>query len=61
MTWSVQVRKATKILEEQADGETTLFKWRKKELTRTFHLSNDLYNDTDNAHIDKWIQDGFQS
>ena len=30
MTWSVQVRKATKIMEEQADGS-------KKELTRTFH------------------------
>ena len=30
MTWSVQVRKATKILEEQADGS-------KLELTRKFH------------------------
>ena len=30
MTWSVQVRKATKIMEEQADGS-------KKELTRKFH------------------------
>ena len=30
MTWSVQVRKATIIKEEQADGS-------KKELTRTFH------------------------
>ena len=29
-TWSIQVRKATKIMEEQADGS-------KKELTRTFH------------------------
>ena len=29
-TWSIQVRKATKIIEEQADGS-------KKELTRSFH------------------------
>ena len=29
-TWNVQVRKATKIMEEQADGS-------KKELTRSFH------------------------
>ena len=29
-TWSIQVRKATKIMEEQADGS-------KKELTRSFH------------------------
>tara|TARA_B100000902_G_C27321205_1_gene924641 strand:- start:5866 stop:6195 length:330 start_codon:yes stop_codon:yes gene_type:complete len=29
-TWAIQVRKATKIMEEQADGS-------KKELTRTFH------------------------
>ena len=29
-TWSIQVRKATKIMEEQTDGS-------KKELTRTFH------------------------
>tara|TARA_E500000081_G_C6132228_1_gene354444 strand:+ start:2376 stop:2699 length:324 start_codon:yes stop_codon:yes gene_type:complete len=29
-TWSIQVRQATKIVEEQADGS-------KKELTRTFH------------------------
>jgi len=29
-TWSIQVRQATKIMEEQADGS-------KKELTRTFH------------------------
>ena len=29
-TWNIQVRKATKIMEEQADGS-------KKELTRTFH------------------------
>ena len=29
-TWVVQVRKATKIMEEQADGS-------KKELTRSFH------------------------
>ena len=29
LTWSVQVRKATKIMEEQADGS-------KKELSRTF-------------------------
>ena len=29
-TWNVQVRKATKIIEEQADGS-------KKELTRSFH------------------------
>ena len=29
-TWSVQVRKATKIMEEQSDGS-------KKELTRSFH------------------------
>ena len=29
-TWSIQVRKATKVMEEQADGS-------KKELTRTFH------------------------
>jgi len=28
--WSIQVRKATKIIEEQADGS-------KKELTRSFH------------------------
>ena len=30
MTWSIQIRKATIIKEEQADGS-------KKELTRTFH------------------------
>ena len=29
-TWNIQVRKATKIMEEQSDGS-------KKELTRTFH------------------------
>ena len=29
-TWNIQVRKATKIMEEQADGS-------KKELTRSFH------------------------
>ena len=29
-TWNIQVRKATKIIEEQADGS-------KKELTRSFH------------------------
>ena len=29
-TWNIQVRKATKVMEEQADGS-------KKELTRTFH------------------------
>jgi len=29
-TWNIQVRKATKIMEEQADGS-------KKELTRDFH------------------------
>ena len=30
MQWNIQVRKATKIMEEQADGS-------KKELTRSFH------------------------
>ena len=30
LTWNIQVRKATKIMEEQADGS-------KKELTRSFH------------------------
>ena len=30
MRWNIQVRKATKIMEEQADGS-------KKELTRSFH------------------------
>ena len=29
-TWNIQVRKATKLMEEQADGS-------KKELTRSFH------------------------
>ena len=29
-TWNIQVRKATKIMEEQADGS-------KKEMTRSFH------------------------
>ena len=29
-TWNIQVRKATKVMEEQADGS-------KKELTRSFH------------------------
>ena len=29
-TWNIQVRQATKIMEEQADGS-------KKELTRSFH------------------------
>ena len=29
-TWNIQVRKATKVMEEQADGF-------KKEITRTFH------------------------
>ena len=31
-TWNIQVRQATKIMEEQADGS-------KKELTRSFHRS----------------------
>ena len=31
-TWNIQVRKATKVMEEQADGS-------KKELTRSFHRS----------------------
>jgi hypothetical protein len=30
LTWNIQVRKATKIMEEQSDGS-------KKELTRSFH------------------------
>ena len=30
MQWNIQVRKATKVMEEQADGS-------KKELTRSFH------------------------
>ena len=30
-TWNIQVRKATKVMEEQADGS-------KKEMTRSFHL-----------------------
>ena len=29
-TWNIQIRKATKVMEEQADGS-------KKELTRSFH------------------------
>ena len=32
MQWNIQVRKATKMMEEQSDGS-------KKELTRTFHRS----------------------
>ena len=39
-TWNIQVRKATKIMEEQSDGS-------KKELTRSFHRH--VVNPTDDT------------
>jgi len=47
MTWNIQVRKATKIMEEQADGS-------KKELTRSFHRKVlTPFNSTKDSD-DKW-------
>ena len=46
-TWNIQVRQATKMMEEQADGS-------KKELTRSFHR-HVLYPCTSNKGSDgKW-------
>ena len=45
-TWSIQVRKATKIMEEQADGS-------KKELTRSFHR-HVLYPFSSSKSGDTW-------
>tara|TARA_Y100001978_G_scaffold80025_1_gene71667 strand:- start:2495 stop:2812 length:318 start_codon:yes stop_codon:yes gene_type:complete len=47
-TWSIQVRKATKIMEEQADGS-------KKELTRSFHRHViHPFNSHQNLKTKKW-------
>ena len=47
-TWSIQVRKATMIMEEQADGS-------KKELTRSFHRHVlQPYNSVKNEETGKW-------
>ena len=51
-TWSIQVRKATKIMEEQSDGS-------KKELTRSFHRHvvnpfNSVANRDSNGKITGW-------
>ena len=52
-TWNIQVRKATKIMEEQADGS-------KKELTRSFHrhvlspFKSVIGKDSDGKPNGKW-------
>ena len=51
-TWAIQVRKATKIMEEQSDGS-------KKELTRSFHRHvvnpfNSVANRDSNGKITGW-------
>lgn len=52
-TWNIQVRKATKIMEEQSDGS-------KKELTRSFHRHvispfNSVANKDSDGKIVGWI------
>ena len=48
-TWNIQVRQATKIMEEQADGS-------KKELTRSFHrhVLQPFTSGKDSDNNDKW-------
>jgi len=48
-TWNIQVRKATKVMEEQADGS-------KKELTRSFHrhVLQPFTSGKDSDNNDKW-------
>ena len=46
-TWNIQVRKATKIMEEQADGS-------KKELTRSFHRHVLVPFQSVKGEDDKW-------
>ena len=46
-TWNIQVRKATKIMEEQADGS-------KKELTRSFHRHVLVPFSSSKDSDDKW-------
>ena len=46
-TWNIQVRKATKIMEEQSDGS-------KKELTRSFHRHVLQPFKSEKGSDDKW-------
>ena len=46
-TWAIQVRQATKIMEEQADGS-------KKELTRSFHRHVLVPFHSDKGEDGKW-------
>jgi len=46
-TWNIQVRKATKIMEEQSDGS-------KKELTRSFHRHVLVPFQSEKDSDDKW-------
>ena len=46
-TWNIQVRQATKIMEEQADGS-------KKELTRSFHRHVLVPFNSSKDSDDKW-------
>ena len=46
-TWNIQVRKATKIMEEQSDGS-------KKELTRSFHRHVLQPFSSEKGSDDKW-------
>ena len=46
-TWSIQVRKATKVMEEQADGS-------KKELNRSFHRHVLVPFNSVKGSDDKW-------
>ena len=46
-TWNIQVRKATKVMEEQADGS-------KKELTRSFHRHALVPFSSQKDSDDKW-------
>ena len=46
-TWNIQVRKATKIMEEQSDGS-------KKELTRSFHRHVLVPFSSEKGSDDKW-------
>tara|TARA_A100001015_G_scaffold296267_1_gene376339 strand:+ start:393 stop:710 length:318 start_codon:yes stop_codon:yes gene_type:complete len=47
LTWNIQVRQATKIMEEQADGS-------KKELTRSFHRHVLVPFSSSKDEDDKW-------
>tara|TARA_R100001480_G_scaffold151680_1_gene153168 strand:- start:47 stop:361 length:315 start_codon:yes stop_codon:yes gene_type:complete len=46
-TWNIQVRKATKIMEEQSDGS-------KKELTRSFHRHTLVPFSSEKGSDGKW-------